>query len=154
MLCFNFLAFHTPSDVFCNFSFHTWSNVLALDRCYGFLISRVPCIRSIMHLMQNYTFQILDIWYKFFFLVQQYSIYSQLINIHLPKYLTLLQHCYQFSVLQIYICSLHNFAFNISLIHVDGCSMKLMHPPAECIKHFILFPFDMIYIKVIFSQKF
>jgi hypothetical protein len=43
------------------------------------------------------------------------------------------------------------FSFNISLIHVDDCSMKLMHPPAECINHFIFFPFDMLYIKAIFA---
>jgi hypothetical protein len=90
MFCLNFLVFHTSCDVFCYLSLHTQKKVLALDCCYGFLISRVPCIRNIMHLMKNYTFQVLDIWYKNYVLVQQYSIYSQIINIHLLWCLTLL----------------------------------------------------------------
>jgi hypothetical protein len=37
---------------------------------YYFLISRVPCIRHIMHLLQNHLFQALDIGYKNYVLVQ------------------------------------------------------------------------------------
>jgi hypothetical protein len=90
MLIFKFLVFHTSSDVFNNLSLHTWLKVMALDRCHNFLISRVPCIWNIMHFMQNHMFQVLDICNKNSFLVQQYSIYSQIIIIHLLWHLTLL----------------------------------------------------------------
>jgi hypothetical protein len=59
MLSFKFLAFHTSSDVFSDLSFHTWPKVMALDHCHGFLISRVPYIRNIMHFMKNHMFQVL-----------------------------------------------------------------------------------------------
>jgi hypothetical protein len=54
---------------------------MALDCCHGFLISRVPNIRHIMHLMQNHKFQILDIRCINYVFVQKYvMIPSQILS--------------------------------------------------------------------------